>query len=138
MPPAEGSEDLGSKSCSQGQDILPAACRRHQEQRKVEGSSTASSTRDTAGQPEEGHDGVPDRSVAEPASPSLTEEQQARMLDSSEALKAEGNALYAKQDFLGAANKYADAVEAGESFVARMAWRCWIRFCKEVASSSVR
>jgi len=51
--------------------------------------------------------------AAEPtAAPVLSEEQQAEMLAASEALKAEGNALYAQQDYHGAANKYADAVEA--------------------------
>ena len=43
----------------------------------------------------------------------MSEEEQQRKLGIAEALKAEGNALYAQQNYHAASDKYADAIEAG-------------------------
>ncbi|KAF5839087.1 tetratricopeptide repeat domain-containing protein [Dunaliella salina] len=87
----------------------------HREQQE-EGSSSACDGAEAKGQTSSSHEVKEgDRQVAEPTAeptPVLSEEQQAEMLAASEALKAEGNTLYAQQDYHGAANKYADAVEA--------------------------
>jgi hypothetical protein len=52
--------------------------------------------------------------LSRPEAEPLSEAVQTEMLEASEALKAEGNQLYAEQKYQEAANKYGDAIEAGQ------------------------